>query len=110
MLTIVPLVAVFALFARERDARMQSLIELNSAYRGTALVLGDVVEADDGYTGEHCRSVVDLAVTVGGRLGLSPTGMRNLEFGALLHDVGKVAIRRRSSTSRARSTRTSGTS
>jgi putative nucleotidyltransferase with HDIG domain len=29
---------------------------------------------------------------VGERLGLSPEGLRNLEFGALLHDVGKIAI------------------
>ena len=40
----------------------RSLLELNNAYRGTALVLGDVVEADDGYTGEHCKSVVELAL------------------------------------------------
>jgi putative nucleotidyltransferase with HDIG domain len=92
VLAIVPLVAVFAVFAREREARMEGLAELNAAYRGTALVLGDVVEADDGYTGEHCRDVVDLAVAVGGRLGLPAKRMRNLEFGALLHDVGKVAI------------------
>ena len=58
---IVPLLGVLAVFAREREARMQGLAELNAAYRGTALVLGDVVEADDGYTGEHCRDVVDLA-------------------------------------------------
>jgi HD-GYP domain-containing protein (c-di-GMP phosphodiesterase class II) len=92
VLTIVPLVAVFALFAREREARMQGLAELNAAYRGTALVLGDVVEADDGYTGEHCRDVVDLATAVGRRLGLSDDRLRNLEFAALLHDVGKVAV------------------
>jgi putative nucleotidyltransferase with HDIG domain len=55
-------------------------------------VLGDVVEADDGYTAEHCREVVDLAVEVGRRLGLPADRMRDLEFGALLHDVGKVAI------------------
>ena len=29
---------------------------------GTALVLGDVVEADDSYTGEHCKGVVRLAL------------------------------------------------
>ena len=87
-----PLVGVLAVFAREREARMESLAELNAAYRGTALVLGDVVEADDGYTGEHCRDVVDLAVEVGRELGLPAERMRNLEFGALLHDVGKVAI------------------
>jgi HD-GYP domain-containing protein (c-di-GMP phosphodiesterase class II) len=91
-LAIVPLLGVLAVFARERDARMQGLAELNSAYRGTALVLGDVVEADDGYTGEHCRNVVELAVAVGRRRGLSVDRLRNLEFAALLHDVGKVAV------------------
>ena len=56
------------------------------------MVLGDVVEADDGYTGEHCRGVVQLAIEVGERLALSADQLRNLEFGALLHDVGKIAI------------------
>jgi putative nucleotidyltransferase with HDIG domain len=91
-LGLLPLLGVFAFFARERRARLESLIELKSAYQGTALVLGDVVEADDGYTGEHCKSVVRLALEVGDHLRLNSERLRNLEFGALLHDVGKVAI------------------
>jgi HD-GYP domain-containing protein (c-di-GMP phosphodiesterase class II) len=91
-LALVPLLGVLATFARERRARVRSLAELSNAYRGTALVLGDVVEADDGYTGEHSRGVVQLAMAVGMRLGLSANQLRNLEFGALLHDVGKIAI------------------
>jgi putative nucleotidyltransferase with HDIG domain len=83
---------LLALFARGRHERMKGLIELNNAYRGTALVLGDVVEADDGYTGQHSRGVVALALAVGDRLALNPEQRRNLEFGALLHDVGKIAI------------------
>jgi putative nucleotidyltransferase with HDIG domain len=86
------LLALLAVFARERHQRMRSLIELNDAYRGTALVLGDVVEADDGYTGQHSRGVVALALAVGDELGLDAAQRRNLEFGALLHDVGKIAI------------------
>jgi putative nucleotidyltransferase with HDIG domain len=89
---LVPLLGVLASFARERRERVRSLAELSNAYRGTALVLGDVVEADDGYTGEHSRGVVQLAMAVGMRLGLSAEQLRNLEFGALLHDVGKIAI------------------
>ena len=77
---------------RARAAASRASLELNNAYRGTALVLGDVVEADDGYTGEHCRGVVALALDVGGGSGSTRTALRNLEFGALLHDVGKVAI------------------
>jgi putative nucleotidyltransferase with HDIG domain len=87
-----PMLGLLALFARERHERMKGLIELNSAYRGTALVLGDVVEADDGYTGAHSKSVVRLALALGDRLALDPQQLRNLEFGALLHDVGKIAI------------------
>lgn len=87
-----PLVALLAVFARERHERIAGLLELNNAYRGTALVLGDVVEADDGYTGEHCKGVVQLALALGEKLGLDAEQRRNLEFGALLHDVGKIAI------------------
>jgi HD-GYP domain-containing protein (c-di-GMP phosphodiesterase class II) len=92
VLAMIPLIGILALFARERQARLDGMIELNAAYRGTAVVLGDVVEADDGYTGAHCRDVVDLALGVGQAMGLSAERMRNLEFGALLHDVGKVVI------------------
>jgi putative nucleotidyltransferase with HDIG domain len=88
----VPLLGILALFARERHQRLRSLLELNNAYRGTALVLGDVVEADDGYTGEHCKSVVELALAVAHRLGLDAARRRNLEFAALLHDIGKIVI------------------
>jgi HD-GYP domain-containing protein (c-di-GMP phosphodiesterase class II) len=87
-----PLLGLLALFAKERNNRIEGLLELSTAYRGTALVLGDFIEADDGYTGEHTRGVVQLAVALGNRLGLSAQQMRNLEFGALLHDVGKIAI------------------
>jgi putative nucleotidyltransferase with HDIG domain len=92
ILTIIPLLGLFALFARERHQRLEGLLELSEAYHGTALVLGDVVEADDGYTGEHSRSVVGLALSVADRMGLSAERRRNLEFAALLHDVGKIAI------------------
>ncbi|WP_053226097.1 HD-GYP domain-containing protein [Solirubrobacter soli] len=89
---LIPLIGVLAIFSRERRRRIENLSELNHAYQGMALVLGDVVEHDDGYTGEHCRDVVALALATGTRLGLGPDRMRNLEFAALLHDVGKVAI------------------
>jgi putative nucleotidyltransferase with HDIG domain len=89
---VIPALGLLAMLARERKDHLQSLLELNDAYHGTALVLGDVVEADDGYTGNHCKSVVALTLAVGEELGLSAEQQRNLEFGALLHDVGKIAI------------------
>jgi putative nucleotidyltransferase with HDIG domain len=92
VLLLLPLAALMSVFARERAAHVDHVIELSRAYRGTALVLGNVVEADDQYTGMHCQEVVELAVEVADELGLDAAARRNVEFGALLHDVGKIAI------------------
>jgi HD-GYP domain-containing protein (c-di-GMP phosphodiesterase class II) len=83
---------ILVAFARERKERLDQTVSLSTAYRGTALLLGDVVEADDSYTGIHSRDVVDLAVAVARALRLDGAGMRNVEFTALLHDVGKIRI------------------
>jgi putative nucleotidyltransferase with HDIG domain len=89
---IAPLFGVLRWFSKERRARLEQLIELNDAYLGTALLLGDVVEADDTYTGEHCKDVVRLALEVARELGLDVEQQRTVEFGALLHDIGKIAV------------------
>jgi HD-GYP domain-containing protein (c-di-GMP phosphodiesterase class II) len=87
-----PLSGLLMFFARDRRARMETAVELGGAYRGTALLLGDVVEADDAYTGSHSRDVVELSMSVAPLLRLNAEQMRRLEFAALLHDVGKIAI------------------
>jgi putative nucleotidyltransferase with HDIG domain len=92
VLLVVPLVGLFMIFSRERTARVTQAIELSGAYRGTALLLGDVIEADDAYTGQHTQDVVELTVAVADKLGVDDETRRAAEFGALLHDVGKVAI------------------
>ena len=84
--------AVLWLFARERQQRMEETLALSTAYRGTALLLGDVVEADDHYTGAHSRDVVDLSIAVAEQLGLDASQRRSVEFTALLHDVGKIQV------------------
>jgi HD-GYP domain-containing protein (c-di-GMP phosphodiesterase class II) len=87
-----PLSGLLMFFARDRQGHMRAAVELSAAYRGTALLLGDVVEADDTYTGVHSRDVVELCMAVGPRLALDADQLRRLEFTALLHDVGKIAI------------------
>jgi HD-GYP domain-containing protein (c-di-GMP phosphodiesterase class II) len=84
--------AMLIAFARERRQRLDQTLALSSAYRGTALLLGDVVEADDEYTGLHSREVVDLAVGVADAMNLDAARKRNVEFAALLHDVGKIRM------------------
>jgi HD-GYP domain-containing protein (c-di-GMP phosphodiesterase class II) len=87
-----PLIGLLAVFSRERRVRIDSELELRDAYRGTAFLLGDVIEADDLYTGHHSQQVVDLTLAVADDLGLSNRERRDAEFAALLHDVGKVRI------------------
>ena len=54
--------------------------------------LAAAIDARDNYTLSHSRDVVDLACAVAGRLGLSRSETANVRDGAMLHDVGKVAI------------------
>jgi putative nucleotidyltransferase with HDIG domain len=91
-LLVLPLAALLAIFSRERSARLQQALELSRAYHGTALLLSDIIETDHEYTGSHTRSVVVLSLDVADELGLDARERRNVELGALLHDVGKIAI------------------
>jgi HD-GYP domain-containing protein (c-di-GMP phosphodiesterase class II) len=89
---ILPLIGLLFVFAREREVRFDHALELSHAYRGTALLLGDVVEADDAYTGLHSRDVVSLVLGVCDKLDVDARSRRDAEFAALLHDVGKIKI------------------
>ena len=75
-------------FKQER-ARAQ---ELRRSYRATVRALSNAVEARDAYTGKHAERVtaygMALARAAGARLEESP----QIEFGFLLHDIGKVAV------------------
>jgi putative nucleotidyltransferase with HDIG domain len=90
---VLPIMGLLAFFARERRAHIDKALALSHAYRGTALLMSDLLEADDAYTGgEHSHGVVALALAVGDALGLGARDRRNLEFAALLHDIGKIRV------------------
>jgi putative nucleotidyltransferase with HDIG domain len=91
-LLVLPLVSLLAIFAREREARIAHSLELGRAYRGTALLLRDLLEEDDEYTGRHTEGVVELSAAVARRLGVDEDLQRETELGALLHDIGKIHI------------------
>ena len=109
LLLVLPVLLLFSTFARERQRRIDNALELSTAYRGTAMLLGDVIEADDEYTGSHSRDVVDLVVAVADRLGLDAAraAARRVRGAAARRRQGEDP-RRRSSTSPGRSTTTSG--
>jgi DNA-binding CsgD family transcriptional regulator len=55
-------------------------------------VLLSALAARDGYTQEHSRAVVELAVAIGRRLGLDDEELASVETVAQLHDIGKIGI------------------
>ncbi|MEA2455964.1 MAG: hypothetical protein QOI45_2226, partial [Thermoleophilaceae bacterium] len=89
---IAPLVWLLDNFSRDRAERYAAALELNRAYRGTVMLLSDVLEFEDEYTAQHSRSVVDLVNAVADELGIAPDARQELEFAAMLHDIGKISI------------------
>jgi hypothetical protein len=92
LLSVGPLVWLLEILSQDRRERYTAALELQRAYRGTVMLLADVVEFDDQYTADHSRSVVELVHATADELGFERSRRQELEFAALLHDVGKIAI------------------
>jgi putative two-component system response regulator len=54
--------------------------------------LVDRLELKEGYAGEHTTAVSRLAMAIATELRLPAAQCRDVELGALLHDVGKLSI------------------
>jgi diguanylate cyclase (GGDEF)-like protein len=66
--------------------------QLDRAYLGTAEALATALEAKDSYTAQHAHSIVQWAEAVGRQLGMDEAQLRDLRYGAVFHDIGKIAI------------------
>jgi ribonuclease P protein subunit RPR2 len=75
-------------FKQER-ARAQ---ELRRSYMATVRALSNAVEARDAYTGKHAERVAAYGLVIARKFTPELEITPELEFGYLLHDVGKVAI------------------
>jgi putative two-component system response regulator len=82
----------------ELNVRMGALLRI---YRFTqeligaesvAMSLAKAVAAKDGYSQAHISKVADYAVMLGEKLGLEVSELKSLKYGAILHNVGKIAI------------------
>ncbi len=89
---------------RRHESRLEELVaqrtaELEGAYRSleevyrvTLKALTAALEARDDETHGHSERVVGYSLRLGRELGLDAGQLRSLEFGALLHDIGKVGV------------------
>jgi hypothetical protein len=77
---------------QERELR-RYVDDLEESYRQTITSLAAAVDARDHTTEEHAERVTEMVVALGRQMELPDEEVRNLERGALLHDVGKIGIR-----------------
>ena len=66
--------------------------ELRRHYAQTVRALANALEKRDAYTGKHAERVTAYGLRIARSVGLRIDDVPQLEFGFLLHDVGKVAV------------------
>ena len=76
---------------RTREAEERAR-QIEDSYMTTLGALSAMVYGNDRFAGSHARATALLAVAVGQQLGLKGRALRQLEYAALLHDVGKVGV------------------
>jgi len=86
-----PLLLVPLLVAR---GVFRSYEEVSEAYESTVLAFVAAIEAKDFYTKGHSVRVTEYAMSIARRLGMTEEQLTAFRYGALLHDVGKLAIRK----------------
>jgi putative nucleotidyltransferase with HDIG domain len=67
-------------------------LTIDGAFIAAAMILARLADSKDDYTHGHSIRVARLSTSLGRHLGLSGQRLRTLRVGALLHDLGKVAV------------------
>ena len=79
---------------RERTKELEESYEkLKAANRQALFGLAEAIEAKDPYTKGHCGRVAAYSLVLARAAGYPVDGLETLEFGAFLHDIGKIGIR-----------------
>lgn len=81
------------LLARMRTAiRMRGVVLRMDEAKAIVAALANAVEAKDATLDGHCRRMAHHAARLAGKVGLVGPDLDGVAYGALLHDVGKIAI------------------
>ncbi len=79
---------------KERTNELEdSYLKLKAANRQALFGLAEAIEAKDPYTKGHCGRVAAYTLVLAREAGYPDDGLETLEFGAFLHDIGKIGIR-----------------
>jgi putative nucleotidyltransferase with HDIG domain len=79
---------------KERTKELEESYEkLKAANRQALFGLAEAIEAKDPYTKGHCGRVAAYSLVLAREAGYPVDGLETLEFGAFLHDIGKIGIK-----------------
>ena len=77
----------------DRNAALDRALEdVENSYRVTLKALVQALETRDFETHGHSERVVTFSLRLGHEMGLDREALRDLELGALLHDIGKIGV------------------
>jgi putative two-component system response regulator len=81
---------------RSRIARSSQLkvAQLKQAYQASLTALAKAIDLRDPYTGRHVERVTEYALAVGAHMDWHESKLEHLRYGAILHDIGKIHIRK----------------
>ncbi len=80
-------------YQADLERRVQEAVgDLRNAYDSTVVGFAALLEGKDSSTADHCVRVRDLCSRMAREMGLGSDRIRNLELGAMLHDIGKFKI------------------
>lgn len=76
------------------DMVTEAMTSLGNAYDGTLRSLVAALDARDSETAGHSERVADLTMAIATEMGIpaDTDDWRNMSWGSLLHDVGKIAV------------------
>jgi hypothetical protein len=86
-------VLIFALPLYTTRAAYASVMEIRDMFTQTVRALASAIDARDPSTKKHSEHVSTIAVDLGRVLGCSESELEQLEWGGLLHDIGKIGVR-----------------
>ncbi|MBN2542901.1 response regulator [bacterium] len=77
----------------ERTSELRkALKQLQASYIDTVRSLSTTIEAKDPYIKGHSYRVSQYAILLAKEFDINSSELQNLEFGSLLHDIGKITI------------------
>lgn len=83
---------IAAVEARLKRADELLIAQLKIAYKSSLMQLANAIEARDEYTHQHVMRANSYAQSIAAELGWDETQNEILEFGAILHDIGKLDV------------------